>query len=316
VRNLDINPIQVTVGESITISALLVNIGGLRGEHNVRVHIEGLLETSQVIRLTPGQSQVITFTVTPGSSGSYQVEIGDAQGNFGVEAIPVEPTVGVNVSGWLIALLSAVAVIVALALIAAKKGLQPAQVVETGVYRWLLPGMSAGAAVTVMAFTIAREYSQRALALALKKPPRPAVGAFRPSNVAAAAFTAARERLQRVAVVREAPSKPSVGAFRVSDLKIMPRRVGPDGRVTIIAEAANVGLVMASYSLVLKIKGIVEAVKEITLDPGQSQKVAFVIVRNKPGVYDVDLEGLKGSFTVEEVASPPDSSLSKRGRKP
>ena len=93
----------------------------------------------------------------------------------------------------------------------------------------------------------------------------------------------------------------------------MPRRVGPDGSVTIIAEAANIGPVMSSYSLVLKIKSIVEAVKEITLGPGQSQKVAFAIFRNKPGVYDVDLEGLKGSFTVEEVASPPDSSLSKRG---
>jgi hypothetical protein len=56
---------------------------------------------------------------------------------------------------------------------------------------------------------------------------------------------------------------------------------------------------MRTYSLVLKVRDIVEAVKEITLGPGQSQKVAFIVLRDKPGVYDVDLEGLKGSFTVE-----------------
>ncbi|MEE8598138.1 MAG: CARDB domain-containing protein, partial [Dehalococcoidales bacterium] len=255
VRNLDINPIQVTAGESVTISAQLFNIGGLRGEHNLMVNIEGLLDTIQVIRLTPGQSQVITFSVTPSSPGSYQVAVGDSRGTFGVEAILIEPPAGVTVSGWLIAVISAVAVIAALAFIAAKKGLQPVQL--------------------------------------------------------AAAFTAVRERVQGTAVV-EKPPKPAAGAFRVRNLKITPRKVGPDGSVTIIAEATNIGPVMSSYSLVLKIKGIVEAVKETTLDPGQSQKVAFAIFRNKPGVYDVDLEGLKGSFTVEEVASPPDSSLSNR----
>ena len=390
VRNLDINPIQVMAGENVTISALLVNIGGLRGEYNLVVNIEGLLETSQVIRLTPGQSQVITFTITPGSPGNYQVAIGDSRGNFGVEAIPIAPAVGVVVSGWLIAVVSAVAVIAALAIIAAKKGLQPALAVETGVYRWLLPGMSAGAAVSALAFTTARErlqyapavgasvlyrwllpgmsavaavaalafttareYLQRALALVLKKPPKPVPGAFRPSNVAAVAalaFTTARERLQRAAVVKKPPKpvpgafrpsnvaavaalafttarerlqraavvkkppEPVPSAFRVSNLKIIPGRAKPYGSVTIIAEAVNIGPVRSSYSLVLKIKGMVEAVKEITLSPGQSQKVAFAILKNKPGVYDVDLEGLKGSFTVdEEIAAPPDSSLSSGG---
>jgi len=166
-----------------------------------------------------------------------------------VEAIPVEPLGGIAVSGWLIAVISAVAVIAALAFIATKKGLQPALVLQ---------------------------------------------------------------RLQRAAVVNK-PPKAVPGAFRVSNLKISPRRVKRDGTVTIIAEAANTGSVKSSYSLVLKIKGMVEAVRELTLGPGQSQKVAFTVLRDIPGVYDVDLEGLKGSFTVEEEVAPPDSSLSSGG---
>ncbi|GAI83423.1 unnamed protein product, partial [marine sediment metagenome] len=51
---------------------------------------------------------------------------------------------------------------------------------------------------------------------------------------------------------------------------------------------------------VLKIKDVAEAVKEVSLRPGQVQKVAFTIIKEQPGVYDVNLEGLKGNFTVED----------------
>jgi hypothetical protein len=86
----------------------------------------------------------------------------------------------------------------------------------------------------------------------------------------------------------------------VNDLKIIPRQVKPGEIVNVFAEVTNNDPTTTTFSLVLKVKGIVEAVKEITLEPGQSQKVAFVTLRNKPGVYDIELEGLKGSFTVEK----------------
>jgi hypothetical protein len=85
----------------------------------------------------------------------------------------------------------------------------------------------------------------------------------------------------------------------VRDLKIIPSRVKPGGIVNIFAEVTNTGSKAGSFSVVLKVRDIVEAVKEITIGPGQSQKVAFIVLRDKSGVYDVDLEGLAGSFTVE-----------------
>jgi hypothetical protein len=88
-------------------------------------------------------------------------------------------------------------------------------------------------------------------------------------------------------------------ATDVSDMKIIPNRVKPGGIVNIFAEAINTGSEMRTYRMVLKVRNTVEAVKEITLGPGQSQKVAFMILKDEPGVYDVDLGGLKGSFTVE-----------------
>jgi hypothetical protein len=88
-------------------------------------------------------------------------------------------------------------------------------------------------------------------------------------------------------------------ATAISDLEIIPNRVKPGGVVNVFAGATNTGSEMRTYSLVLKVRDTVEAVKEVTLAPGQSQKVAFMILRDEPGVYDVDLGGLKGGFVVE-----------------
>lgn len=94
-------------------------------------------------------------------------------------------------------------------------------------------------------------------------------------------------------------SKPVLGTFLVKDLEIVPDRVRSGRIVIVLAEVTNAGPVRSSCSLVLRIHGMAEAIKDMNLGSGQSQRVAFRILKDKPGVYDVDLEGLGGSFTVE-----------------
>jgi|GEM_PF-3157790 len=223
--NLDISPLEVKAGESITITAWLANIGGLRGEHTVIVNMKGLLETSQAIGLAPGQSQKLTFTVTPGSPGSYTVAIDELKGSFMVEAVPVPPTPEPGGYGWLIAIASA-------------------------------------AALAILAFIILR----------------------RPSRLVPAAGGAA---------------KLVPPPLHVKNLRITPKRVKLGKKVTIIAEASNPTSAVSNYSLVLRIEDRVEAVKEITLEPGQRQKIAFTILKDRPGTYNVEMEESKDSFTVE-----------------
>jgi hypothetical protein len=61
----------------------------------------------------------------------------------------------------------------------------------------------------------------------------------------------------------------------------------------------NSGEVSGSYSVVLKIKGTVEAVEEVHLGPNSSERVTFNVVKNTPGFYNVEVEGLTGRFVVE-----------------
>jgi hypothetical protein len=87
--------------------------------------------------------------------------------------------------------------------------------------------------------------------------------------------------------------------FYVSNLTIAPERAKQGEKVNISATVTNNGEVAGNYSLVLKLKGAVETTEEISLNPGENQRVTFGITKKTPGFYNVELEGLTGRFVVE-----------------
>lgn len=96
---------------------------------------------------------------------------------------------------------------------------------------------------------------------------------------------------------------PTPAAFSVSNLSVKPLEVGPKQAVTITVSVANTGGTEGSYTVVLKINGVKEAEKSVTIAAGKSQDVGFSVTREKAGSYMVDVDGLTGSFTV--AAKPP-----------
>ncbi|MBA7560335.1 hypothetical protein ES708_01960 [subsurface metagenome] len=99
---------------------------------------------------------------------------------------------------------------------------------------------------------------------------------------------------------------PVPAAFTVSKLIISPAKVDIGQSVTITAVVANTGGETGSCEAVLKIDGVLEATKEVTISAGASEEVTFTTSRDVAGSYSVDVNGLTGSFTVkEEPALPP-----------
>lgn len=87
--------------------------------------------------------------------------------------------------------------------------------------------------------------------------------------------------------------------FSVRNLVIAPERAKQGETVNISAIVTNSGESAGTYSIALKLKGAIETTEEITLNPGESQKVTFGITKKTPGFYNVELEGLTGRFVVE-----------------
>lgn len=101
------------------------------------------------------------------------------------------------------------------------------------------------------------------------------------------------------------PPPPAPAAFQIANLAISPVEVEPGGEVTISAEVTNTGGTEGSYTAELKIDGVIEATKQITLAAGASQLLSFTVSRDTPGTYRVTWDELAGEFVVTEPPPKP-----------
>ena len=99
---------------------------------------------------------------------------------------------------------------------------------------------------------------------------------------------------------------PAPAAFSVSSLSIQPAEVEPAEVVTIAVSVANTGGESGSYTVVLKIDGVKESEKTVTIAAGGSETVTFSVTKEEADSYTVTVDGLSGSFTVAPVVVPPE----------
>ncbi|MBA7541395.1 hypothetical protein ES705_33707 [subsurface metagenome] len=101
---------------------------------------------------------------------------------------------------------------------------------------------------------------------------------------------------------------PEPAAFSLSSLSIQPAEVSAGEEVRIEVAVTNTGGESGSYSVVLKINGVKEADRTVTIDAGDTLNLIFPVTREEAGSYTVDVDGLSGSFTVaapeEEEVQP------------
>jgi len=106
-------------------------------------------------------------------------------------------------------------------------------------------------------------------------------------------------------VMEEVIPPPEPAAFTPSSLRISPAEADIDETVTISISVANTGGQSGSYTVTLKIDGVTEETKEVTVAAGASKGVTFTTARDEAGTYSVDVNGLTGSFEVVPPPKPP-----------
>ncbi len=106
-------------------------------------------------------------------------------------------------------------------------------------------------------------------------------------------------------IAQTAPFQPmGMPKFSVSNLTIQPNHVKVGEPVNISIIVSNNGAQMGKYSVVLRVGGVVENITDMTLSPGASQTAGFVVVKDAPGDYYADVDGLGGFFTVIPLTPP------------
>lgn len=101
------------------------------------------------------------------------------------------------------------------------------------------------------------------------------------------------------------PSPSAPAAFTTGSLSISPTFANTGQPVTISVVVTNIGAEAGICTLTLKINGSVEATDRITLAGGESKTVTFTTRQHQAGSYSVDVNGITGSFTVEEAPTSP-----------
>lgn len=98
VTNLIINSAEARVGETISTSVNMTNIGEGAGSYTVNLTINGTIEQSKTIVLEGGASTTVEFKVVKEKAGSYAVKIDGLTGTFKIIVPPTPPSVTVAIS--------------------------------------------------------------------------------------------------------------------------------------------------------------------------------------------------------------------------
>jgi len=102
-----------------------------------------------------------------------------------------------------------------------------------------------------------------------------------------------------------APLSTAPAAFTIGSLSISPPEVSAGEPVAISLLVTNTGEVTGSHTATLKINGVIAETVEVTVAGSGSETVTFTTSHDETGIHSVEVNGLPGSFTVKEGASPP-----------
>ena len=96
-----------------------------------------------------------------------------------------------------------------------------------------------------------------------------------------------------------APPRPlNPPQMSVQYVSVNPQQTIANQPVTIITNVVNTGDEAGNLNIALKINGLVEQSRMVSVGPRGTQPVKFTIAKAQPGTYTVDILGEQGSFTV------------------
>ncbi|MCL0090882.1 Ig-like domain-containing protein, partial [Dehalococcoidia bacterium] len=90
--DLLIEPLEVAIGEEVTISAEVENVGELKGKELITLKVAEVVVETEEVELGPGETARVEFKVVKMDPGIYPVEIEPLVGQFTV-VVPPPPTI-------------------------------------------------------------------------------------------------------------------------------------------------------------------------------------------------------------------------------
>jgi len=85
VTSLNVTPPEVTVGDMVTITTEVKNIGGSEGAYTVILTVDGAQVETKEVTVAPVATETVTFSLVKDKAGTYQVAIGERSSSLTVK---------------------------------------------------------------------------------------------------------------------------------------------------------------------------------------------------------------------------------------
>lgn len=85
-------------------------------------------------------------------------------------------------------------------------------------------------------------------------------------------------------------------------LKVVPPAIKPGEAVKISTQLKNVGNIPETRTVELAIDGVKTQTTVVKLAPGRTETITFTVFNDKPGIYNIEVNGLSGTFRVVKPA--------------
>jgi hypothetical protein len=103
--------------------------------------------------------------------------------------------------------------------------------------------------------------------------------------------------------------------LKLSNLSISPTKAKINEAISISINLTNIGDLPATFTISLKVNGSIEAVRDIMLSGRECAVVTFKISKNVAGTYNVEVNGLNGTFNILKLSSSLSLSVSRKDLK-
>jgi len=89
--SLSISPVEVNIGDEVTISLLVANTGGKSGSYEVTLKINGVVAATKEVTVSAGLSKEVSFTTSKDIAGTYSVDVNGVTDSFVVKEAVATP---------------------------------------------------------------------------------------------------------------------------------------------------------------------------------------------------------------------------------
>ncbi len=102
VANLSIDPYEARLNQPVNISADVVNLGDIQSSYSLSLKINNSTVETKDLTLSANETQLVTFSVTEATEGTYNVTVDDLVGTFSVTSEPTPMPAALKVSNMFI----------------------------------------------------------------------------------------------------------------------------------------------------------------------------------------------------------------------